>query len=208
MARYTGPVCRLCRREGMKLFLKGDRCHTDKCGIERRPWPPGMHGQRRRKKTDYAVQLREKQKVRRIYGLMEKQFRRYFERAERQKGVTGANFLRLLERRLDNVVYRLGFASSRNEARQLVRHAHFLLNGRKVDVPSILVRPGDVIEVREKSKNIEPIERAIEARGRQAVVRWLEVDVDARKGKVLAMPEREDIDMPIEEHLIVEFYSK
>lgn len=208
MARYTGPRCRLCRREGMKLFLKGERCYTDKCAFERRSYAPGQHGQARVKVSDYGVRLREKQRVRRIYGVQESQFRAYFQEADRQKGVTGTNLLRLLERRLDNVVYRLGFAVSRAQARQLVRHGHFLVNGRRVDIPSFLVKVGDVIEVREKSRDIQPIKEAMEAVARKGIPDWLELDVENFKGKVKALPERHHITMPIKEQLIVEFYSK
>lgn len=208
MARYTGPSCRLCRRENIELFLKGERCYTDKCAIKRRNYPPGQHGQARVKVSAYGVQLREKQKVRRIYGILEKQFRSYFEEADRMKGVTGENLLFLLERRLDNAVYRLGFASSRTEARTLVRHGHFQVNGRKVNIPSFLVRSGDVIEVREKSRNITCINDSLEAVVRRGVPQWLELDKDARKGVVKTFPTREDITTPIQEQLIVELYSK
>ncbi|RLA97948.1 MAG: 30S ribosomal protein S4 [Deltaproteobacteria bacterium] len=209
MGRYTGPVCRLCRREGMKLFLKGERCYTDKCAFERRPYPPGVHGQGRIKFSDYGIRLREKQKVKRIYGVSERQFHRYFEMADRQKGVTGTNPLVLLERRLDNTVYRLGFASSRREARQLVRHGHIQVNGRKVDIPSYLVKPGDVIEVREKSRGMDRIKEALEAVARRGVPSWLELEADRFRGVVKAMPNREELTTPpIQEQLIVELYSK
>lgn len=208
MARYTGPSCRLCRRENMELFLKGDRCYTDKCAIKRRNYPPGQHGQGRSKNSAYGVQLREKQKVRRIYGLMENQFRGYFAEADRMKGVTGENLLSLLERRLDNVVYRLGFASSRSESRQLVRHGHFILNGKKVDIPSIQTRVGDVIELREKSRKIATINDALDAVARRGIPQWLELDRDAFKGNLKALPVREDITTPIQEQLVVELYSK
>lgn len=208
MARYTGPSCRLCRRENTELFLKGDRCYTDKCGIKRRNYPPGQHGQGRSKTSDYGVQLREKQKVRRIYGILEKQFRGYFESADRMKGVTGENLLSLLERRLDNTIYRLGFASSRTESRQLVRHGHFTLNGRKVNIPSIQVKSGDVIQLREKSKKIVSINDALEAVVRRGTPQWLELDKDAAKGVIKGLPVREDITTPIQEQLIVELYSK
>jgi len=208
VARYTGPRCRLCRREGSKLFLKGDRCFSEKCAFERRSYAPGQHGKGRVKVSDYGLRLREKQRVRRIYGVKESQFRRYFEIADRQKGVTGTNLLVLLERRLDNVVYRLGFADSRSQARQLVKHGHFLVNGRRVDIPSYQVRVGDEIKVREKSKDIVPIVQAIEAVARRGVPDWLELDADNRKGVVKAMPERSHITMPIQEQYIVEFYSK
>lgn len=208
MARYTGPSCRLCRRENTELFLKGERCYTDKCAIKRRNYPPGQHGQGRIKVSNYGVQLREKQKVRRIYGLLEGQFRGYFEEAERRKGVAGENLLFLLERRLDNVVYRLGFASSRSEARQLVRHGHFTLNGRKVNIPSIQVKTGDVIQLREKSRKVASINDALEAVVRRGVPQWLDLDKDAYKATVKILPVREDITMPIQEQLIVELYSK
>ncbi|TSK03971.1 MAG: 30S ribosomal protein S4 [Geobacter sp.] len=208
MARYTGPSCRLCRREGSELFLKGERCYTDKCAIKRRSYPPGQHGQGRIKVSDYGVQLREKQKVRRIYGILENQFRGYFETADRMKGVTGENLLFLLERRLDNVVYRLGFATSRDEARQLVRHSHFTLNGRKANIPSIQVKSGDVIQLREKSRKITVINESLEGVVRRGIPQWLELDKDAFKGTIKAMPVREDITMPIQEQLIVELYSK
>ncbi len=208
MARYTGPRCRLCRREGTKLFLKGDRCYSDKCAFERRSYAPGQHGQARIKVSDYGIRLREKQRVRRMYGIQEKQFRRYFDWADRQKGVTGTNLLVLLERRLDNIVYRLGFADSRSQARQLVIHRHFLVNGRMVNIPSYLVRVGDVIEVAEKSKDILPIKTAQEALARRGVPEWLELDSEKLKGTVKSFPERSHITMPIQEQLIVEFYSK
>ncbi|WP_183356782.1 30S ribosomal protein S4 [Geomonas silvestris] len=208
MARYTGPSCRLCRREGTELFLKGERCYTDKCAIKRRSYPPGQHGQGRVKVSDYGVQLREKQKVRRIYGILENQFRGYFESADRMKGVTGENLLFLLERRLDNVIYRLGFAASRTEARQLVRHSHFTLNGRKANIPSIQVKAGDVLQLREKSRKVASITESLEAVVRRGIPQWLELEKDAFKGTVKAMPVREDITMPIQEQLIVELYSK
>ena len=208
MARYTGPSCRLCRRENTELFLKGERCYTDKCAIKRRNYPPGQHGQGRSKTSDYGVQLREKQKVRRIYGILEKQFRGYFQRADRMKGVTGENLLFLLERRLDNFVYRLGFAASRVEARQLVRHGHFTLNGRKVTIPSIQVKAGDMLELREKSRKVACINESLEAVVRRGIPQWLELDKGAFKGLVKNLPVREDIPMPIQEQLIVELYSK
>lgn len=208
MARYTGPSCRLCRRQNMELYLKGERCYTDKCAIKRRNYPPGQHGQARVKVTDYGVQLREKQKVRRIYGILEKQFRSYFQEADRMKGVTGENLLSLLERRLDNTIYRLGFASSRTEARQLVKHSHITLNGRKANIPSIIVKPGDVLELREKSRKIAVINDSLAAVVRRGVPQWLELDKDAYKGTVKALPLREDITLPIQEQLIVELYSK
>ena len=208
MARYTGPSCRLCRRQNMELYLKGERCYTDKCAIKRRNYPPGQHGQARVKVTDYGVQLREKQKVRRIYGILEKQFRSYFQEADRMKGVTGENLLSLLERRLDNTIYRLGFATSRTEARQLVKHSHITLNGRKANIPSIIVKPGDVLELREKSRKIAVINDSLAAVVRRGVPQWLELDKDAYKGLVKALPVREDITLPIQEQLIVELYSK
>ena len=192
----------------MELFLKGERCYTDKCAIKRRNYAPGQHGQGRTKVSDYGVQLREKQKVRRIYGILEKQFRCYFERAESMKGVTGENLLFLLEKRLDNLVYRLGFAASRIEARQLVRHGHFLLNGRKVNIPSIQVKVGDVVQLREKSQKIAAINESLDAVVRRGIPQWLELEKDAFKGVVKAAPVREDITMPIQEQLIVELYSK
>ncbi|MBE3585297.1 MULTISPECIES: 30S ribosomal protein S4 [Desulfofundulus] len=208
MARYTGPQCRLCRREGIKLYLKGDRCYTSKCAIERRPYAPGAHGQARRKISEYGMQLREKQKARRIYGVLETQFRNYFERAERQPGITGENLLRLLERRLDNVVYRLGLATSRMEARQLVRHGHFTVNGRRVNIPSYLVRVGDVIAVREKSKESPRIKELMERAADRTPPPWLEYDENQVQGRVVALPTRDQIDTPVQEHLIVELYSK
>ncbi len=208
MARYLGPSCRLCRREGMQLYLKGDRCYTDKCAIERRHYPPGQHGQRRGKLSDYGLQLREKQKVKRIYGVLEKQFRGYFERAERQKGVTGTNLLVLLERRLDNVVYRLGFANSRAQARLMVRHGQMMVNGRKVSLPSFLVKKGDVIQVTEKSRNLPMIRDALEAVARRGLPAWIDLAKEETKGSIIMLPTREDITMPIQEHLIVELYSK
>jgi small subunit ribosomal protein S4 len=208
MARYTGSVCRLCRREGTKLFLKGDRCFTEKCAIERRAYPPGQHGQGRPRFSDYGVQLREKQKVKRMYGLLEKQLRRTFEQASRMKGRTGENLLLLLERRLDNVVYRLGYTTSRAEARQLVKHGHFAVNGKKAATPSILVKPGWTIEVRDRSKEVTRIAGALETAEGRAVPQWLEVEKEAMKGTVKAMPQREDITLPIDEQLIVELYSR
>jgi small subunit ribosomal protein S4 len=209
MARYIGPVCRLCRREDMKLFLKGDRCYTDKCGYERRAYPPGQHGQARRKKpSDYREQLREKQKVKRIYGIAERQFRGYYYKASRMKGVTGENLIQLLERRLDNVVYRLGFASDHAEARQLVRHGHFKVNGRRVNIPSYLVRANDKVEVLEASRKIARIVDSLGAVDRRGVPNWLEVNKDAFVGTVKSLPAREDVTLPIREQLIVELYSK
>jgi len=207
LARYHGPVCRLCRREGLKLFLKGSRCFTDKCAIERRNYPPGEHGLGRSKQSPYAQQLREKQRAKRIYGLLERQFRRYFEWAEREKGITGENLLRFLERRLDNVVYRLGFASSRKEARQMVRHGHVQVNGRKVNIPSYLVKVGQAVQLRPESKLQERVAENLAA-GRGQVPAWLELAPDARRGVVRALPLREDIQLPVQEQLIVELYSK
>jgi small subunit ribosomal protein S4 len=208
LARYTQSVCRLCRRENLKLFLKGERCYTDKCAIERRNYPPGQHGQARAKFSEYSVQLREKQKVKRIYGLLENQFHRTFERASRTKGITGEALLVLLERRLDNVVYRLGFAGSRAEARLLVRHGHILVNGKKVNVPSFSVRVGDVISVKEGSRQIGRIVNALEGVQRRGVPEWAELDREAFSGRIKLMPMRTDITMPINEKLIVELYSK
>ena len=208
MARYTKSACRLCRRENLKLFLKGERCYTEKCAIDRRSYAPGQHGQSRKKFSDYGAQLREKQKVKRLYGLLESQFRNTFKEADRQKGITGEVLLFLLERRLDNTVYRLGFANSRDEARQLVRHNHFSVNQSKVNIPSYLVKPGDVIEVREKSKKVVRIQEALEGVARRGIPQWLEVDKDQMKGSVKSMPTREEITIPIQEKLIVELYSK
>jgi small subunit ribosomal protein S4 len=208
LARYTGPSCRLCRRERLKLFLKGERCYSEKCAVDRREYPPGQHGQSRKRYSDYDVQLREKQKVKRIYGVMEQQFRGYFEEASRQKGITGENLLLILERRLDNMVYRMGFATSRNEARQLIRHNHFEVNGKRVNVPSYLMRAGDVIELKEKSRKIAKVQESLEGSSRRGIPRWLEVDKDNLKGKVVALPAREELTMPINEQMIVEFYSK
>ncbi len=207
MARYRDAKCRLCRREGMKLFLKGARCFTDKCAIERRNYPPGQHGLSRSKLTAFGVQLREKQKAKRIYGVLEQQFRRYFESAEREKGVTGENLLRLLELRLDNVVHRLGFGASRRESRQMVAHGHFQVNGRKVSVPSYLVEVGDVVQLRATSKLAPRVDDNLNA-GRGGVPQWLEVDPEGRKGTVRGLPLREDIQIPVSEQLIVELYSK
>lgn len=207
MARYKDSVCRLCRREGMKLFLKADRCYTDKCAVDRRAYAPGEHGQGRKKVSEYGLQLREKQKARRTYGVMEKQFRKYFVEAERQKGVTGENLLRLLERRLDNVVYRLGFAGSRPQARQLVLHGHFTVNGAKVDIPSYLVEAGDVVAVKNKSQSIQVFQGAKEA-GIASVPSWLERDLENLQARVVSLPEVDGLDVPIEAHLIVELYSR
>ncbi|MGA8830734.1 MAG: 30S ribosomal protein S4 [Desulfomonilaceae bacterium] len=208
MARYRDSVCRFCRRETTKLFLKGDRCFSDKCSVERRNYPPGQHGQSRAKHTDYGVQLREKQKVRRIYGLLEKQFRNYAHLAEQRRGVTGENLLLLLESRLDNIVYRMGFASSRSEARQLVNHGHFLVNGRKVDIASFLTKPGMVVEVKEKSKKLKSVEDSMSAVGRRPVPSWFEVDGENFKGTIKGVPTRDELPPTIREQLIVEFYSK
>lgn len=208
MARYTASVCRLCRREGMKLFLKGDRCYTGKCAVDRRGYAPGQHGQGRKKLSEYGVQLREKQKARRIYGILERQFGRYYELATRMKGITGQNLLTLLETRLDNVVYRLGFARSRPEARQLVRHGHFAVNGRKVSIPSFRVRPGDSVSVREGSRNLPLFQELAQVAAARTVPAWLESIPGELRGNVLRLPEREEIDVPVQEHLIVELYSK
>ena len=208
MARYIDSVCRICRRENLKLYLKGDRCYSDKCAYERRSYPPGQHGQGRKKFSDYGIQLREKQKVKRMYGLLERQFRAYFHQAERQKGVTGTNLLVLLERRLDNVIYRMGFANSRSQARQLVRHNHFFVNGKRVNIPSYLIKENDTVEVKEKSRNIVPIAEAMEAVARRGIPQWLEVEKDKFKGTVKAYPSRDELTMPIQEQLIVELYSK
>jgi small subunit ribosomal protein S4 len=208
VARYSGAVCRLCRREGLKLFLKGERCYTDKCAIERRNYPPGQHGQARPKFSEYSIQLREKQKLRRIYGVLEGQFRLYFKMADRAKGVTGETLLQLLERRMDNMVYRMGFSTSRSEARQLVRHGHFTVNGRKVNIPSYLVKPGDVVGVRESSRQVVRIQEALELAQRRGVPDWLEVNAVEWSGRVKALPTRSDLTMPINEKLVVELYSK
>lgn len=207
MARYTGPVCRLCRREGQKLYLKGDKCYTDKCPVSKRNYAPGQHGKSRRKLTEYGLQLREKQKVRRIYGVQENQMRHYFIMADRMKGITGENLLKLLELRIDNVVYRMGFASSRAEARQFVTHGHLRVNGKKVDIPSYITQVGDIIEVKDKSKNSPRFKEIVESHG-GTTVNWLEINPNELKGKIVSEPTREDIDIPIEEHLIVELYSK
>jgi small subunit ribosomal protein S4 len=208
LARYTDSVCRLCRREGLKLFLKGERCYTDKCAIERRNYPPGQHGQGRPKFSEYAVQLREKQKVKRMYGVLERQLRRYFEMSERARGITGETLLQLLERRLDNMVYRMGFATSRSEGRQLVRHGHFAINGRKVNVPSALLKPGDVVTVREKSRKVTRIVEALAQAEHRGAPEWLEVDRDQFSARVKALPLRAELTMPINEKLIIELYSK
>ena len=208
MARYTEAVCRMCRREGQKLFLKGDRCYTDKCALSRSEYAPGQHGQGRTKAKEYGIQLREKMKTRRYYGVLESQFAKYFDMAEQQKGITGENLLRILETRLDNVVYRLGLAMSRPEARQLVRHAHFTVNGKKVNIPSYLVKQGDVIALIEKSRSSEKFKYINEANATRPIPKWLDMNRDTCEGKVVALPAREDIDLPVEEHLIVELYSK
>lgn len=207
MARYTGPVCRLCRREGQKLYLKGDKCFTDKCPVTRRNYAPGQHGQGRKKLSNYGMQLREKQKVRRYYGISENQMRKYFGVAEKTVGITGENLLKILESRLDNVVYRLGLAASRPEARQLVTHGHFRVNGKKVDIPSYLISVGDTIEVKEGSKS-SPRFKELQEGFQGNVVAWLQMDIENMLGKVVSEPSREDIDLPIQEHLIVELYSK
>ena len=210
MARYTDPVCRLCRREGMKLFLKGERCQTDKCAIERRNFPPGQHGKDRRPRMlGYGLQLREKQKLRRVYGILEKQFRRYFEKAAAvRKGITGELLLQFLERRLDNVVYRVGLATSRAQGRQLVRHGHFQVNGRKVNIPSFLVKPGDLVEVRPGSRELSVLLANRQATGHQTVPSWIDVDRESLRAKVLSNPQRQEISLPIQEQLVVELYSK
>lgn len=210
MARYVGPRCRLCKREGMKLFLKGERCYTDKCAFERRSYPPGQHGpmQLRIKLSDYGIRLREKQKVKRIYGISEKQMRKYYDMAINMPGQAGHNLLQLLERRLDNVVYRLGFAQSRVQARQMVNHGFFLVNGHPVDIPSYLVKPGEVIELKEKYRNLPQIQENLEVRTQKGIPSWLELEPENFKGRVKALPSREDITMPIHESYIIEFYSK
>ncbi|EPX57672.1 30S ribosomal protein S4 [Cystobacter fuscus] len=208
MARYTASSCRICRRENLKMYLKGDRCYTDKCAIERRPYPPGQHGQGRVKFSGYGVQLREKQKVKRMYGLLESQFRGYYHRASAAKGKTGENLLQQLELRLDNVVFRMGFADTRNEARQLVRHGHFTINGKRVNIPSFAVKPGTTIEVAEKSRKILRIAEALETVDRRGVPQWIDLDKKNFKATVKTPPNREDLTMPIQEQLIVELYSK
>ena len=208
MARYRESACRLCRREGLKLFLKGDRCYSEKCAFERRSYAPGEHGQIRKKHSDYGVQLRAKQKLKRMYGLLEKQFRGYFEKADRQKGITGTNLLLFLERRLDNMVFRMGFANSRDEARQLVRHNHFLVSGKPVNIPSFLVRVGDDIQVRESSRKVERIQEALDTVARRGVPPWLELDKENFKGTVKVFPVRDELTMPVQEQLVVELYSK
>ncbi|MBS3994955.1 MAG: 30S ribosomal protein S4 [Alkaliphilus sp.] len=206
MARYTGPSCRLCRREGQKLYLKGERCYSDKCAIDRRGYAPGQHGQGRKKVSNYGLQLREKQKAKRFYGLLETQFRAYFEKADKMRGITGENLLRLLELRLDNAVYRMGMATSRKEGRQLVTHGHFTVNGQKVDIPSYLVSVGDVIAVKEKSRSSEKFKEFAEAAVN--VPNWVQTNYEKLEGKVISLPTREDVDIPIAEHLIVELYSR
>lgn len=208
MARYTGPVCRLCRREGLKLYLKGDRCYTAKCSVSKRPTPPGQHGQGRKKMSEYGLQLREKQKVRRYYGVLESQFEHYFELANKKKGLTGSNLLQILESRLDNVVYRLGFAMSRPEARQLVRHGHFTVNGKKVNIPSFLVKEGEVIAIKEKSMSSEKMKSILENTSAKVIPSWLDLDRNTLEARVVTLARREDIDLAIEETLIVELYSK
>lgn len=207
MARYTDAVCKLCRREGEKLFLKGDRCYSSKCAIDRRAYAPGQHGQGRKKSSEYGIQLRAKQRARRYYGVLESQFHTYFEIAERKPGVTGENLLRILESRLDNIVYRAGFASSRAEARQLVVHGHFTVNGSKVDIPSYLCKAGDVISIKKSSRDSEKIKAVLESTSGRPVPQWIEVN-DLLEAKVVNLPNRDQIDVPVEEHLIVEFYSK
>jgi len=206
LSRYVGPSCRLCRREGIKLFLKGERCYTEKCAIEKRNYPPGVHVETRGKFLEYGLRLREKQRLRRMYGLSEKQFKRFFEMAERKQGITGTNFLILLERRIDNMVFRLGFATSRKEARQLVSHSHILVNGRKVSTPSFLIKPGDEISV--KHKDLPSVKNALESVVRRGIPSWIELDKDNMKGTIKLLPTREDITMPIKEQLIVEYYSR
>ena len=206
MARYTGASCRLCRREGQKLFLKGERCYSVKCAMEKRNFAPGQHGQSRKKLSEYGVQLREKQKAKRFYGLQETQFRNLFDKAVKKKGITGENLLIMLETRMDNVVFRLGFASSRKEARQLVTHGHFTVNGKKLDIPSAMISPGDVVKVKEKSTNSPKFKEIKEMS--ISVPAWMTVDVEKLEGKIVALPRREDIDTPVAEHLIVELYSK
>lgn len=208
MARYIGAVCRICRRENIKLFMKGERCFTDKCAVERRNYAPGQHGQVRTKISEYGLQLREKQKLRKMYGILEKQFRGYFRIAERQKGVTGENLLKLLERRLDNIVYRFGFASSRNQARQLVTHGHFMVNGRNVNIPSYLIKAGDVVEIKEKTKEVPQVIESITRTEGKGIPTWLELDRGKLRGRLVHIPTKEEIAVPIQEQLIVELYSK
>ena len=208
MARYTGAVCKLCRREGKKLYLKGERCYTGKCAVERRAYAPGQHGQSRKKATEYGLQLRAKQQAKRYYGIQEGQFYKYFLMAERKQGVTGENLLRICESRLDNVVYLLGWANSRAEARQLVTHGHYKVNGKKVNVPSYLIKAGDEVAIADKSKESDKIKATVEANASRPVPQWLDLNAEALSGKVLALPTREQIMVPVEEHLIVELYSK
>ena len=208
MARYTDASCRLCRRESQKLFLKGERCYTKKCSAEKRAYAPGQHGQQRKKQSEYGLQLREKQKAKRFYGVLERQFSKYFDMAVQRRGVTGTNLLQILESRLDNVIYRLGLATSRAEARQLVRHAHFTVNGEKTDIPSFLVKPGDVIALRQKSRSKEKFRSILEITGGKIVPPWLEFNYDNLTGRVISMASREDVDVVVSEHLIVELYSK
>ena len=208
MARYTGAVCKLCRREGQKLFLKGERCYTDKCSIARREYAPGQHGQGRKKVSEYGIQLRAKQQARRFYGVLESQFAKYFEMAEQRKGQAGENMLSILETRLDNVVYRLGWASSRAEARQLVTHGHFCINGKRVDIPSYLTKVGEVLTIKEKTAGSDKMKAVLEANGSRPVPKWLDLNRQTNEAKVIAVPERSDIDLAVEETLIVEFYSK
>ncbi|SHF02441.1 30S ribosomal protein S4 [Alkalibacter saccharofermentans] len=208
MARYTEASCRLCRREDMKLYLKGDKCYSNKCTMEKRAFAPGQHGQRRTKLSEYGIQLREKQKAKRIYGIMEKQFRKYFEMAAKKQGITGDNLLQLLELRLDNVVYRLGLAASRKEARQLVLHGHYSVNGKKVNIPSYQVSEGDLVQVVEKSRKSDKFKAIVESTSSKVTPKWLEADFEKLEGKVIALPARDDIDLNIEDHLIVELYSR
>ncbi|MBI5674726.1 MAG: 30S ribosomal protein S4 [Nitrospirae bacterium] len=208
MARYTEALCRLCRRESEKLFLKGDRCYTDKCAVERRKYPPGQHGQRRKKQSDYATQLREKQKAKEIYNVLEKQFKKYFYMAEKKKGITGSNLLQLLESRLDNVVYRLGFASNRRQARQLILHGHFNVNGKRVNIPSYMVRAGDSISVKEESRQLVPVQENIAKAEHKGLPSWVQRDINNFSGRILNLPAMDDISLPVQEQLIVELYSK
>jgi small subunit ribosomal protein S4 len=208
MARCIGPDCRLCRREGVKLYLKGDRCYSKKCAVDKRAYAPGQHGQGRKKVSEYGTQLREKQKLRRIYGVLERQFALYFERAERKQGKTGENLLQILETRLDNTVFRTGLSASRTQARQLVKHGHFMVNGHRVDIPSYIVRVGDVIEVREKSRGVDLFKDLAAAAAQRGVPAWLDVNFEAMKAKVVALPAREQIDVPVQEHMIIELYSR
>jgi small subunit ribosomal protein S4 len=208
MARYTGSVCRLCRREGVKLYLKGERCYTDKCAIDRRAYAPGQHGQGRKKVSEYGTQLREKQKARRVYGVLEKQFRGYYEEATRRKGITGETLLQILESRLDNVVYRAGFAASRPEARQIVKHGHILVNGKRLDIPSYLSKPGDVISIADKSNDVPRIKELLESAESKAVITWLERDLNTKSARIVRVPARDEIDVPVAEQMIVELYSR